>query len=98
MEQLFTFAIKRKIFEERNINLLLWPANYPDLNIIENVWSYDFRKFCEKGEQKNSFKEQEDNIYTVPNSIDPDYFKQRIASIPDRIARCLTMKRGPTNY
>ena len=31
-------------------------------------------------------------------SIDPAYLKQLVASMPGRMAKCLTMERGPSNY
>lgn len=93
-----TSRAAKKWFEERNINVLEWPANSPDLNIIENVWSYLVRKVYENGRQYNSFAELEDNIYAAWDSIDPDYLKKLVASMPDRMAQCLTMKGGPTNY
>ena len=40
----------------------------------------------------------EDNMHAAWGSIDPDYLKQLVASIPGRMAQCLTMKGGPTNY
>ena len=46
----------------------------PNLNIIENAWSYVHKEY-EKGEQNNSFKELEDNIYALWDSIDSDYLK-----------------------
>ena len=33
----------KKYLTERNIEILPWPANFPDLNPIENVWS-DIKK------------------------------------------------------
>ena len=29
----------QKIFEEAEINVLEWPGNFPDLNLIENLWT-----------------------------------------------------------
>ena len=55
-------------------------------------------KDYEKGKQYNSFKELECNIYTEWDSIDPDYLKQLVTSIPDRMAQYLTIKGSPTNY
>ena len=87
---------QKKWFEDLNMNVLGWLANSLDLNIIENIWSYAVRKVYEKGVQNNSYKELEDNIYTAWDSIDPDYLKQFVASMPDRMAQCLAMKGGPT--
>ena len=50
-------------------------------------------KDYEKGKQYNSFKELECNIYTEWDSIDPDYLKHFVARMPNRMAKCLTMKK-----
>ena len=69
-----------------------------DLNIVENVSSYVVRKAHKKGKQYNFFKDLEDNMYLECNSIDPEFLKQFIASVLDRMAKCMTMKRGSINY
>ena len=33
-----TYKLTRTFFQERNINILSWPARSPDLNPIENAW------------------------------------------------------------
>ena len=89
---------KKKSLEERNINVLVWSATSTDLNIIENVWFYDVLKVYKKGKQCNSFKGLKYSIYTAWDSIDPDYLKQLVSCVPDRVAQCLTIKGSPTNY
>ena len=93
-----TSRAAKKWFEKQNINVLPWPANSPDLNIIENVWSYLVHKVYEKGRQYNSLEELENNIYAAWDSIDPNYLKELVASMPERMVQCLTVKGGPTTY
>lgn len=40
-----TSQITRRFLEERNIHVLPWPSNSPDMNIIENIWNIWKKKF-----------------------------------------------------
>lgn len=77
-----TSRVAKKWFSERNINVLAWPANSADLNVIENVWSYLVRKVYQNERQYTSFENPENNIYTTWDSIDPNYWKKLVASMP----------------
>ena len=80
-----TSRAEKKWFEQRNVNGLVWPTNFLDLNIIENIWSYVVCQVYEKEMQSSCIKELEDNIYIAWDSTDPDCLKQFVSSTPDRM-------------
>ena len=63
-------------FRERNINVLSWPANSPDLNPIENAWAKLSRLVYKDGKQFNSKSELEDAISPSWNKLETDFIRK----------------------
>ena len=61
------------IFQERNINVLNWPARSPDLNPIGNAWGKLQRLVYKDGRQFNSKSELEDAIRTSWNKLETNF-------------------------
>ena len=76
--------LTRAFLQERNINILSWPACSPDLNPIENAWAKLSRLVYKGGRQFNSKSELEDAIRTSWNNLDSDFIKKLILSMDKR--------------
>ena len=86
------------MIEERGPQLIEWPSNSPDLNIIEHVWARL------KSEVRRILKSdsKEDLLVTISQAWDSCNSHRDIetlyVSMPKRIAACLKAKGGHTNY
>jgi len=85
-----------KYFENKNIELLQWPGNSPDVNPIENIWGYLKNKLqhieCYSKEQL--WKTVQEQWY----SLDRKYCQKLVESMPNRVKSVLKMQGYPTKY
>ena len=80
------------------ISTLDWPANSPDMNIMENLWAYlDDRVRAHPSNLSNSTK-----LWNVLQEewkkISPEYVKKLYESIPRRVEEVCNAKGGNTKY
>jgi hypothetical protein len=74
-----------------------WPANSPDLNPIENLWSSCKRKLNEK-ESPSSMKELWRRFEDVWSNISHEECKVLVESMPARMKAVINAKGGPIDY
>jgi hypothetical protein len=91
-----TAKISAAFFKANRIKQLEWPPQSPDLNPIENLWSYLDSKInktnvTNKDSYFGALEEAWDNI-------DPEYLKSLVESVPRRLAAVLKAKGGHTKY
>ena len=70
-----------------------WPANSPDLNPIENIWSNLKNDLDSMGESKD-LKMLENQLKTAWSNISPDLLGKLIDWMPNRIKTCIELKGG----
>jgi transposase len=85
-----------EFFKENEIDLLEWPAQSPDLNPIENIWSFMKKKllsqvFKNKSELINKLNE-------IWNNLPRELVKTLIDSIPRRCEAVIRANGGNTRY
>jgi hypothetical protein len=92
------FKIVTQWFNERpNIILIKWPGNSPDLNPIENVWSWMKAKLRDStAKNMEEWRREITELWTLRMS-DGDYLRNLVASMPKRLAE-VTEKDGWTTH
>ncbi|CAC5378507.1 unnamed protein product [Mytilus coruscus] len=75
-----------------------WPAQSPDLNIIENVWLYIKRKLQVLVYRINSKDELYREVFQIWQSIPLNYIRSLYNSIPRRILHVIRLKGHLTKY
>lgn len=85
-----------KYFKSKNIDVLDWPGNSPDVNPIENIWGYLKHAMqhvpCKSKEQL--WKAVQQHWY----SLDRKYCQNLVESMAKRVKSVLNMKGHPTKY
>ncbi len=83
-------------FNDHGVGVLDWPANSPDLNPIENLWSIVKRKM--RDTRPNNADELKATVKETWASIPPQQCHKLITSMPRRIEAVIKAKGAPTKY
>jgi hypothetical protein len=85
-------------FQDHDLNVLLWPAQSPDLNPIEHLWDHLKRKLAEHEVAPRGILELWERVEEEWNKIDAEVCQNLIESMPRRVAAVLKAKGGYTKY
>ncbi len=83
-------------FNDHGVTVLDWPANSPDLNPIENLWSIVKRKM--RDTRPNNADDLKATVKAAWASIPPQQCHKLITSMPRRIEAVIKAKGSPTKY
>ncbi len=83
-------------FSDHGVTVLDWPANSPDLNLIENLWSIVKRKM--RDTTPNNADELKATVKETWASIPPQQCHKLITSMPRWIEAVIKAKGAPTKY
>jgi hypothetical protein len=81
---------------KKKINAMVWPANSPDLNPIENLWSWLDRQIAE--DLPRDTDQLRASISKHLNNVLEKIIQNLVDSMPTRIRQCMKNRCGVTIY
>lgn len=85
-------------FAERNIEIMSWPPCSPDCNPIENLWGFLASKVYANNKQYNTVLELKLAIKAAWTEIEPNYLKDLVNSMFNRVFEVTKQQGGHTKY
>ena len=94
-----TSKLVKEYLSQQSYKVMEWPAQSPDLNPIENMWSLLKRKLNEYGSAPKGLESLNERVIDIwYNKITPEDCQKVIESMPNRIQACLKAKGKWTKY
>ena len=90
--------MRRYIVHRNGITTMSWPAQSPDINIIENIWLYIKRKLQGRVGRIENKDDLFREIHTIWTAITPQYVQSLYKSIPRRLQHVIRLKGHLTKY
>ena len=84
--------------DQNEVTSMEWPAQSPDLNIIENIWLYMKRELQKSAVDITTKNDLLREIQSVWRNIELDYIRNLYQSIPDSLNNVIEMKGHLTKY
>jgi len=90
--------VVRARLQRLKIPVLDWPPYSPDLNPIENVWSWMKHKLYSKGKECESVKEVEDAFHDIWDNLTPQLCGLFAGNMENRLRAVIEAEGGHTKY
>ena len=85
-------------FDDNDIQVLVWPAQSPDINPIEHLWVHLKRAMLHYPTPPKGVHELWDRVVEEWNNISPETCQKLIESMPRRIQAVIRANGGHTDY
>ncbi|KAG0847630.1 hypothetical protein G6F17_012358 [Rhizopus arrhizus] len=94
-----TSKLVKEYLEQQSHNILEWPAQSPDLNPIENMWSLLKRRLNDYETAPKGMNELYERVTKVwYDLMKPEECQKVIETMPKRIKQCIKNKERWTDY
>jgi hypothetical protein len=85
-------------FVDNKVPEMDWPAQSPDLNLIEHLGDELECRLCSRPERLTSLTALATALQEEWATIPPETFKHQTESLPGRVRALIKPKGGPTQY
>ena len=87
-----------KWFEDHQYDVMIWPAQSPDLNPIEHLWGHLKKKLAAHEEPPKGISELWERAEAEWNKIEKEVCQNLIMSMPRRVEAVIKAKGGYAKY
>lgn len=91
-------ATTRAFLQANRIDVMDWPGNSPDLNIIENVWAWVSSRMGTHSHHPANTAEMFARVQEVWATLPLTYLRKLFKSMPARVRAVIDADGGPTRY
>ncbi|KAG1157973.1 hypothetical protein G6F36_014198 [Rhizopus arrhizus] len=99
LERTIKYGVIKEYFQKQSYTVLQWPAQSPDLNPIENMWSLLKRRLNDYETAPKGMNELYERVTKVwYDHMKPEECQKVIESMPQRIHKCIQNKGRWTDY
>ena len=91
-----TSRVAKDWFSKKKVDVLSWPANSPDMNIIEHAWDYLDRRVRTRTTLHRNCDELWKALLEEWAGIEQEYIDKLFESMPQRVAALVEVKGGYT--
>jgi hypothetical protein len=85
-------------FNQHHIKLLEWPAQSPDIILMENVWAIPVRRIYTNNKQYDSVEELKIGILAAWQNLEPNVLQKLADVTKTRPYDLIMSKGGPISY
>lgn len=93
-----TAKIPQEFLNSQKVGRLSWPPQSPDLNPIEEMWSFVESGLRKRNEQPSNIRELEQAVVEVWAAIPKALYRNLIRSMPRRMQAVISANGGHTSY
>ena len=83
---------------QEGIEVMDWPARSPDLNPIEHVWDYIYRRISQRQNRPITLPDLTQELILEWNGLPQELIATLIRSMPSRCRECCDRRGGHTHY
>jgi DDE superfamily endonuclease len=87
-----------KWFSDHDYDVMIWPAQSPDLNPIEHLWTHVKKKLSDYENPPKGVHELWERVQKEWNEIEPEVCQNLIESMPRRVEALYKAKGGYIKY
>ncbi|GFT62251.1 transposable element Tcb1 transposase [Trichonephila clavipes] len=85
-------------FDNHQIKLLPWPARFPDLSLIENMWSMVAQRLTQITPLAATTDQLWQRVEATWSAVPQEHTQSFFESMPRRVAAVISSKGGYSGY
>ena len=88
----------KSFLDDKNIQVMKWPALSPDLNPIENIWGFIKKKLSQNLNTRTTINDIRSEVHRIWVNLPQRYILSVVASMRSRMKQVINSSGEPIKY